>query len=150
MKKHLGRVRIFLLDNGIQVIDGLGREVSREMRNVFGSIKPLVRRDLITKEEIIRILHFADLRGEDHNHAFSFKRSKGCAAASLKLKTFEITFGSKASPATRLRSKKRQVKLLINDVRLFLGNLAREATITRLSTLSEQDIDEGGNPRDLA
>ena len=97
-KRHLGGVRIFLLDNGIQVIDRLGREVSREMRNVFGSIKPLVRRDLITKEEIIRILHFADLREKAIITLLASSGLRVSAAASLKLRNLRDNIWSESLP----------------------------------------------------
>ena len=86
MKKLYGGVRIFLLDNGVRVVDRVGREISREMRNVFGSIKPLVKRDLITKEEIVRILRFADLREKAIITLLASSGLRVSAAASLKLK----------------------------------------------------------------
>ena len=98
MKKHLGGVRIFLLDNGIRVIDRLGREISREMRNVFGSIKPLVRRDLITKEEIIRILHFADLREKAIITLLASSGLRVSAAASLRLRNLRDNIWDEGLP----------------------------------------------------
>ena len=98
MKKHLGGVRIFLLDNGIRVIDRLGREISREMRNVFGSIKPLVRRDLITKEEIIRILHFADLREKAIITLLASSGLRVSAAASLRLRNLRDNIWDESLP----------------------------------------------------
>jgi len=98
MKKHLGGVRILLLDNGIRVIDRLGREISREMRNVFGSIKPLVRRDLITKEEIIRILHFADLREKAIITLLASSGLRVSAAASLRLRNLRDNIWDESLP----------------------------------------------------
>lgn len=55
-------IRAWLVENGVREVDRVGREIAREFRRRFGSAKPLLRRDVVTKEEIIRILKIAPLR----------------------------------------------------------------------------------------
>lgn len=98
MKKHLGGVRIFLLDNGVRVIDRLGREISRELRNVFGVIRPLVKRDLITKEEIVRLLKFADLREKAIITLLASSGLRVSAAASLRLRNLRDNIWDESLP----------------------------------------------------
>jgi len=38
MKKRYGGARIFLSDNGIRAIDRVGREISRDIRNVSAQL----------------------------------------------------------------------------------------------------------------
>jgi integrase len=51
-----------LLENSVKAIDRISREIAREFRRKFGSPKPLLKRDILTKEDIIKILNVADLR----------------------------------------------------------------------------------------
>ncbi|MEM2386204.1 MAG: tyrosine-type recombinase/integrase [Candidatus Bathyarchaeia archaeon] len=55
-------VRAWLVENGVREVDRVGRDIAREFRRRFGSPKPLLKRDIVTKEEIIRILKIAPLR----------------------------------------------------------------------------------------
>jgi len=68
------------------------------MRNVFGAIRPLVRRDLITKEEIIRILNFADLRERAIITLLASSGLRVSAAASLKLRNFRDNIWDESLP----------------------------------------------------
>lgn len=55
-------VKAWLLENGVRQIDRVSREVAREFRRELGSPKPLLKRDILSKEEIIKILEKAELR----------------------------------------------------------------------------------------
>ena len=59
---------------GIRSVDHVSREISREFRRKFGSIKPLLKRDTITKEEIFKILEVAELKGESHYRGYGKRR----------------------------------------------------------------------------
>lgn len=98
MNKLLGGVRIFLLDNGVRAVYRVGREIAREMRNVFGAIRPLVRRDLITKEEIIRLLHYADLRERAIITLLASSGLRVSAAASLRLRNIRDNIWDESLP----------------------------------------------------
>ena len=52
-----------MIENGIRSVDHIGCEISREFRRKFGSAKPPLKRDVVTKEEIIP--HTEDLRVEE-------------------------------------------------------------------------------------
>jgi len=58
---RLGGVKAFLIENDID-IDRYARKINREFRRVVGRVRPILKRDIITKEEIIKILRIADLR----------------------------------------------------------------------------------------
>ncbi len=55
-------IKAWLLENGIRSIDRVSREIAREFRRRFGSPKPILKRDILTKEEVIKILQVANLR----------------------------------------------------------------------------------------
>jgi integrase len=58
----LPAIKAWLLENSVKAIDRISREIAREFRRKFGSPKPLLKRDILTKEDIIKILNVADLR----------------------------------------------------------------------------------------
>lgn len=60
--KWLPGVKAWFLENGIRSVDRVSREIAREFRRKFGSVKPLLKRDVVTKEEIIKVLKVASLR----------------------------------------------------------------------------------------
>jgi integrase len=60
--KWLPGVKAWFLENGIRSVDRVSREIAREFRRKFGSVKPLLKRDVVTKEEIIKVLKVAPLR----------------------------------------------------------------------------------------
>ena len=56
-------VKAWLLENGIRKVDRVSREIARKFKRKFGGgAKPLLKRDVITKEEILRVLKIAPLR----------------------------------------------------------------------------------------
>jgi len=55
-------IKAWLLENGVRQIDRVSREIAREFRRKLGSPKPMLKRDILTSEEIVKILEKADLR----------------------------------------------------------------------------------------
>jgi len=55
-------IRAWFVENGIRDVDRVGREIAREFRRKIGSAKPLLKRDVLSKEEIVRLLKIAGLR----------------------------------------------------------------------------------------
>lgn len=58
----LAGIRAWLVENGVREVDRAGREIARELRRKLGPAKPLLKRDLLSKEEITRLLKVAGLR----------------------------------------------------------------------------------------
>ena len=54
--------KALLLENGVRAVDRVSREITREFRRVVGPVKPLLKKDLMVKEEIVRVLSVAPLR----------------------------------------------------------------------------------------
>jgi len=77
-----------MIENGIRSVDRVSREISREFRRKFGSTKPLLKRDTITKEEIIKILEVADLREKAIIAAMASGGFRLHAALNLQFKHF--------------------------------------------------------------
>jgi len=55
-------VKSLLIENGVKAVDRVSREIAREFRRTIGPVRTLLRKDIITKEEILQILKFAPLR----------------------------------------------------------------------------------------
>ena len=55
-------VRALLIENGVKTIDRVSREISRTFRRSVGRVRTLLKRDVITKPEIVRVLKVAGLR----------------------------------------------------------------------------------------
>jgi len=58
----LAGIRAWLLENGVREVDRAGREIAREFRRKIGPVKPLLKRDVLSKEEIARLLKVAGPR----------------------------------------------------------------------------------------
>lgn len=173
MKKHLCGVRIFLLDNGIRVIDRVGREISREMRNVFGQIKPLVKRDLITKAEIVRLLNFADLREKAIITLLASSGLRVGAASSLRLRNLRDNIWDESLPCyaieiqeeiskegepyitfmtwecaeyirTLLRQREEEGERLKPDSPLFLTRYGKQISASRIENIFRRLCGEAG------
>jgi hypothetical protein len=56
-----GGVKVWLEENDID-IDAYSKKLRKEFKKYVGRVEKLLKRDIITKEEIIKILHNADLR----------------------------------------------------------------------------------------
>ncbi|MEM2718251.1 MAG: tyrosine-type recombinase/integrase [Candidatus Bathyarchaeia archaeon] len=55
-------IKAWLVENGVRGVDRVSREIAREFKRKFGSVKPLLKRDVVSKEEIVRLLKVAELR----------------------------------------------------------------------------------------
>jgi len=53
--------KALLIENGVKTIDRVSREIAREFRRIIGPVKTLLRKDVITKDEMIQILKVAPL-----------------------------------------------------------------------------------------
>jgi len=85
----LPAIKAWLLENGVKTIDRVSREIAREFRRKFGSPKPLLKRDILAKEEIIKILMAADLRERAIICTLASGGFRLSTAINLKLKHLE-------------------------------------------------------------
>ena len=60
--KWLPGVRAWMVENGIRTVDRVSKEIAREFRRKFGGVTTLLKRDVLSKDEIIRVLKVAGLR----------------------------------------------------------------------------------------
>ncbi|MEM3955721.1 MAG: tyrosine-type recombinase/integrase [Candidatus Bathyarchaeia archaeon] len=81
-------IRAWLVENGVRGVDRVGREVAREFRRKFGPAKPLLKRDVLSKEEITRLLKVADLREKAIICAMASGGFRLSACLGLRLKHF--------------------------------------------------------------
>jgi len=58
----LGGVKALLIENDVEYIDIISKRIAREFRRTVGRVRRLIQRDLITKEELIKVLRIAELR----------------------------------------------------------------------------------------
>ena len=58
----LGGVKALLIENDVEYIDIISKRIAREFRRTVGRVRRLIQKDLITKEELIKVLRVADLR----------------------------------------------------------------------------------------
>jgi len=62
LKEYTHSVRALLVENGVRNIDLLRGEINRELRRAMGKYRKILKADLLTKEEIARLLRAADPR----------------------------------------------------------------------------------------
>ena len=62
LKEYTHAVRALLVENGVRNIDLLRGEINRELRRAMGKYRKILKADLLTKEEIARLLRAADPR----------------------------------------------------------------------------------------
>ena len=60
--KWLPSIRAWMVENGVRSIDRVSREIAREFKRKFGGVATLLKRDVLSKDEIMRILKVAGLR----------------------------------------------------------------------------------------
>ena len=82
-------VRALLIENGVKTIDRVSREISRTFRRCVGRVRTLLKRDMITKPEIIRILKVAGLREKALITMMASSGLRIGAAVSLKLENIK-------------------------------------------------------------
>jgi site-specific recombinase XerD len=80
-------IKAWLLENGVRQIDRVSREIAREFRRKLGSPKPMLKRDILTSEEIVKILEKADLREKAIITTIASGGFRLSTALKLKLKT---------------------------------------------------------------
>jgi len=81
-------IRAWLVENGVREVDRVGREIAREFRRKFGSAKPLLRRDIVMKDEIIRVMKISGLREKAIIATMASGGFRLHAALNLQLKHF--------------------------------------------------------------
>jgi len=62
LKEYTNAIRALLVENGVRNIDLLRGEINRELRRAMGKYRKILKADLLTKEEIARLLRAADPR----------------------------------------------------------------------------------------
>jgi len=80
-----GAVMALLIENDVKAIDRVSRELAREFRRSVGRVRTLLKRDLATKEEIVKILRVC---GPREKALFTLMASSGLrlsSAVNLKL-----------------------------------------------------------------
>jgi integrase len=60
--KWIPGVRAWMVENSVRTVDRVGREIAREFRRKFGGVTTLLKRDVLGKDEIVRVLKVAGLR----------------------------------------------------------------------------------------
>ena len=84
----LGGVRAWLVENGVEAVDRVGREIAREFKRKVGEVKVLLKRDVLTKEEVVRLLKAADRRMKALIALLASSGLRIGAALKLQLKHF--------------------------------------------------------------
>ena len=79
-------IRAWLLENGVRAIDRVGREISREFRRKIGKVQPLLKRDLLEKQEIIEILKVCGRRDRAAITTFASSGLRLSACLGLQMK----------------------------------------------------------------
>jgi integrase len=91
-------VKALLIENGVRTVDRVSREISREFRRTVGPVRTLLKRDVITKEEIIQILRIAPPR---ERAIIALMASSGLrirAALNLRLESFKDNIWDESLP----------------------------------------------------
>ena len=84
-----GAVMALLIENDVKAIDRVSRELAREFRRSVGRVRTLLKRDLATKEEIVKILKIC---GPREKALFTLMASSGLrlsSAVNLKLENIK-------------------------------------------------------------
>ncbi|MCD6444981.1 tyrosine-type recombinase/integrase [Candidatus Bathyarchaeota archaeon] len=87
--KWMPGVRAWLVENGVRNVDRISREISREFKRKFGGVRPLLKRDVLSKDEIIRLLKIAPLREKAIISAMASGGFRLRACLNLQMKHFK-------------------------------------------------------------
>jgi len=98
LKNYTAAIRAFLLDSGVEVVDHASRLINREFRRIVGSVRPILKKDLITKDEIIKILKVASLREKAIITLMASSGLRVSAALSLRLHHFKDNLYDESLP----------------------------------------------------
>jgi len=91
-------VKALLIENGVKAIDRVSREIAREFRRTIGPVKTLLRKDVITKDEIIQILKIAPLRERAIIALMASSGLRVRAALNLRLESFKDNLWDESLP----------------------------------------------------
>lgn len=91
-------VKALLIENGVKTIDRVSREIAREFHRTIGPVRTLLKRDIITKEEIIQILKNAALREKAIISLMASSGLRVSAALNLKLENFKDNLFDESLP----------------------------------------------------
>ena len=86
---YLVGVKALLIENDVYVIDLISREIAREFRRSVGKVRSILKRDIVTKEEIIRLLKIAPMREKALICLLATSGLRVRAAVNLRLKHFK-------------------------------------------------------------
>jgi len=81
--------KALLIENDVKTIDRVSREVAREFRWIIGPVKTLLRKDVITKDEMIQILKVAPLHEKAIITIMTSSGLKIRIALNLRLENFK-------------------------------------------------------------
>lgn len=82
-------VKALLVENDVEYIDEVSKRVAREFRRTVGKVRRIVQRDLITKEEIVKVLKIAPMRERALIAVLASSGLRVNAALNLKLENIK-------------------------------------------------------------
>jgi integrase len=91
-------VKALLIENGVKAVDRVSREIAREFRRTVGPVRTLLKKDVITKEEIIQLLRVTPLRERAIITVMASSGLRLRAALSLQLANFRDNIFDESLP----------------------------------------------------
>ena len=91
-------IKALLIENGVKAVDRVSREIAREFRRTVGPVRTLLRKDVITKDEIIQILKVAPLREKAIIALMASSGLRVRAALNLRLENFKDNLWDESLP----------------------------------------------------
>jgi len=91
-------VKALLIENGVKAVDRVSREIAREFRRTVGPVRTLLKKDVITKEEILSILRVAPLRERAIITLMASSGLRVRAALNLQLQNFRDNIWDESLP----------------------------------------------------
>ena len=83
---------------GVKAVDRVSMEIAREFRRAVGPVRALIKKDVITKEEIIQILRVAPLRERAIIATMASSNLRVRAALNLQLANFRDSIWDESLP----------------------------------------------------
>jgi integrase len=91
-------IKALLIENGVKTVDRVSREIAREFRRTIGPVRTLLKRDIITKEEIVQVLKVAPLREKAIIALMASSGLRVSAALNLKIENFKDNLWDESLP----------------------------------------------------